>query len=73
MLMTHKLNPDETSYFCEQLALMLNAGMQLSDGLEILCEDLDDKRIRSVCDSLLDDLNRNETLAQAMKLSLIHI
>ncbi len=69
MLMTHKLNPDETSYFCEQLALMLNAGMQLSDGLEILCEDLDDKRIRSVCDSLLDDLNRNETLAQAMKSS----
>ncbi|MDE7363127.1 MAG: type II secretion system F family protein [Oscillospiraceae bacterium] len=67
--MIHKLNPDETSYFCEQLATMLNAGMQLGDGLDILCEDLDDKRIRAVCDSLLDDLNNNETLAQAMKSS----
>lgn len=64
--MVHKLNPDETSYFCEQLALMLNAGMQLNDGLEILCDDIDDRRIKSVCDSLLDDLNNNETLAQAM-------
>lgn len=64
--MIHKLNPDETSYFCEQLALMLNAGMQLSDGLDILREDIDDKKIKSVCDSLLDDLNSNETLARAM-------
>lgn len=67
--MIHKLNPDETSYFCEQLALMLNAGMQLSDGLDILCEDMEDKKITAVCDSLLDDLNNNETLAQAMQSS----
>ncbi len=64
-----KFNSDETSYFCEQLALMLNAGMQLADGIEILCEDLEDKRIMAVCDSLLDDLNNNETLAQAMQSS----
>lgn len=67
--MIHKLTPDETSYFCEQLALMLNAGMQLGDGLDILCEDLDDRKIKAVCDSLLDDLNSNETLAQAMRSS----
>lgn len=69
MIMIHKLNPDETSYFCEQLALMLNAGMQLGDGLDILCEDMEDNKIRSVCNSLQDDLNNNETLAQAMKSS----
>lgn len=69
MIMIHKLNPDETSYFCEQLALMLNAGMQLGDGLDILCEDMEDNKIRSVCNYLQDDLNNNETLAQAMKSS----
>ena len=62
-----KLSPDETSYFCEQLASMLNAGMNLGDGIEILCEDIDDKRIREVCDSLKDDLDNNETLSQAMQ------
>ena len=67
--MVRKFNSDETAYFCEQLALMLNAGMQLSDGISILCEDIDDRRIMSVCDSLLDDLNNNETLAQAMESS----
>lgn len=67
--MIHKLTPDETSYFCEQLALMLNAGMQISDGLDILCDDIDDKKIKAVCDVLLERLNSGETLTQAMKSS----
>lgn len=61
-----KLTADETSYFCEQLALMLGAGMQLGDGLEILCGDIDDKRIMDVCKILLNSLNDNNTLTQAM-------
>lgn len=69
--MVKKLTPDETAYFCEQLSLMLNAGMQLSDGIDVLCEDMDDKRMLSVCKSLLDDLNNNETLAQAMESSMV--
>lgn len=67
--MIRKLTPDETSYFCEQLALMLGAGMQLGDGLEILCEDIDDKRIMAVCKALLDRLNDGNTLAGAMESS----
>ena len=69
--MIKKLTHDETAYFCEQLALMLNAGMQLSSGIEVLCEDIDDKRIISICSSLLDDLNNDETLAQAMESSTV--
>lgn len=67
--MIRKLSPDETSYFCEQLALMLGAGMQLGDGLEILCEDLDDKRIMAVCRVLRERLNDGSTLADAMEKS----
>ncbi len=65
--MTRKLSHDETSYFCEQLALMLNAGMELGNGIEILCEDIEDKKIQAVCKSLMDGLNNNETLGQTMK------
>ena len=64
-----KLTPDETSYFCEQLAQMRGAGMQLGDGLEILCEDLDDKRIMTVCKALRTRLNNGDTLAKAMEQS----
>lgn len=67
--MIRKLTADETSYFCEQLALMLGAGMQLADGLEILCEDIDDRRVMGVCNVLLGSLNDNRTLAQAMESS----
>lgn len=66
-----KLNPDETSYFCEQLAIMLNAGMQLSDGMDILCEDIDDKRIMKVCGVLSGELNKGSTLAAAMEKSRV--
>ncbi len=61
-----KLNSDETSYFCEQLALMINAGMSFSDGLEILREDIEDKKTMLLCDAILEDLNNGETLSHAM-------
>lgn len=64
--MVRQLSADETAYFCEQLALMLDAGMGLSNGLEILCEDIDDKKVRTVCDSLMTGLNDNKTLGQSM-------
>ena len=64
--MIRKLTSDETSYFCEQLALMLNAGMPLGDGFEILCGDIADKKIMTLCKSMLNDLNDGKTLSQAM-------
>lgn len=63
------LSPDETAYICEQTALMLGAGMQLSDGFEMLSEDIDDKRIKTVCALLIDALNEGMPLCQAMEKS----
>ncbi len=61
-----KLTNDETAYFCEQLSLMLEAGMNLSDGLSIICEDIDDKRLANVCTEMLNALNDGATLADSM-------
>lgn len=62
-----RLTPDETAYFCEQLALMLNSGMNLGDGIGILGEDIGDERIQAVCGMISRSLNSGETLAQAME------
>ena len=40
-----RLNLEQTAFFFEQLWLMVNTGMQLDDGLEILSEDIDDKNL----------------------------
>ena len=61
------LSADETAYFCEQLALMLNAGMQLGDGLEILSEDIDDDKIKEICRRLSISLADEKNLKQAME------
>lgn len=63
------LTADETAYFCEQLALILNAGIQLSDGMEILAEDMEDEKIKSVASCLAKELNDEKTLFQAMEKS----
>lgn len=62
-----KLTSDEVSYFCEQLSLVLNAGMSFNDGFEILCEDMDDKKILSLCTAMRDELNNEKTLSEAME------
>lgn len=62
-----KLSSDETAYFFEQLALILNAGMQLSDGMDILSDDIDDKRIKEICSRLSSSMNSGKSLGDAME------
>lgn len=61
-----KLNNDETAYFCEQLSLMLNAGMDLSDGIEIISEDIDEAHVKAACISVAKGMKDGKTLEQAM-------
>lgn len=65
--MKKRLTSDEISYFCEQLSLVLNAGMSFADGFEILCEDMEDKKMMALCSSMRDDMNEEKTLSQAME------
>lgn len=61
-----KINNAQTAYFCEQLWLMLNSGMQLNDGLDILSEDLEDSTLREISNFLSDKICEGNTLHQAM-------
>lgn len=62
-----KLSSDETAYFFEQLALILNAGMQISDGLDILYEDLKDNRMKELCSELSKSVSSGKNLGDAME------
>ena len=40
------LTNEETAFFCEQLAMILEAGIPVADGLEVFADDSGDKRFR---------------------------
>lgn len=62
-----QLTPDETAYFCGQLATMLNSGIHLNDGLDILAEDIGEARLKKVCTELSAALYDGGTLFYAME------
>ncbi|MGN0700386.1 MAG: type II secretion system F family protein, partial [Oscillospiraceae bacterium] len=51
-----KLNYDEIAYFCEQLHMMLGAGMNLSDGMDIIAEGISG-RLKDACAAVSEELN----------------
>ncbi len=61
-----QLKPDETAFMCEQLAAILNSGMQLYDGIDILAEDIGNKRLKIICSEMSKSLYDGETLYDAM-------
>lgn len=65
------LTDEETAFFCEQLAMLLEAGIPLADGMEILSEDARDERFKEISGALLKQMNDDVTLFDAMERSKI--
>lgn len=61
-----KLNYDEIAYFCEQLHMMLGAGMNLSDGMDIIAEGISG-RLKDACAAVSEELNNGSPLGDAME------
>lgn len=61
-----KLSNDETAYFCEQLALMLNAGMDIGDGMEIIAGDIDEKALKAACAEVSESVKQGNTIFDSM-------
>ncbi len=61
-----KLNYEQTAFFFEQLWLMVNGGMPLDDGLEILGDDTDDNNISKLCGDLSKSVMSGKSLAEAI-------
>lgn len=63
------LDHEQIAYFCEQLWLMVNSGMQLDNGLELMAEDVEDPYLRKLCMDLSNQLDKGDTLFAAMEAS----
>ncbi len=62
-----KLDHDEVSYFCEQLSLIINAGIPLSEGTEMIGENADDGAVTAVAGEMAAHITEGATLFEAME------
>ncbi len=61
------LTDEETAFFSEQLAMIIEAGIPLADGIEILAEDAGDKRFKDIAGLVLSFMKNDDvTLFDAM-------
>lgn len=61
------LPPDETALFCEQVAMVLKAGIPLGDGMETLARSYAGSRYGARFEGMRVALERRGTLAQALE------
>lgn len=55
------LNDEETAFFCEQLAMIMEAGIPLTDGIEILADEAGDKRFKEIAEMLIECMKDGDT------------
>ena len=61
------LPPDETALFCEQIAMVLKAGIPLGDGMETLARSYADSRYGARFDGMRAALERRGTFSEALE------
>ncbi len=61
------LPPDETALFCEQVAMVLKAGIPLYDGMETLARSYEDSRYGARFLQIRDALNKHGALSEALE------
>lgn len=58
---------EETSAFCEQIAMLLNSGIPLYDGIYMLFVEMEDKKTKAVLEELTNYMKNNMSLHEALK------
>lgn len=62
-----KLKADELSSFCGQLAIIINAGINILKGLEVMEAQMKDKKMKKIMVSIHTSVKRGNMLGNAMK------
>lgn len=60
------LSPEEISVFCGQIAMMLNGGIPIYEGVRILHDELDDGRTKTVLEQMTEVVNTGRPLSEAL-------
>lgn len=61
------LTDEETAFFCEQLAMLMEAGIPLADGMAVISEEGSDRRFKEISGTLAEYMNGEVTLFDAME------
>lgn len=61
------LSPEEISVFCGQIAMMLNGGIPIYEGVRILYDELDDGRTKSILEQVNDVVSTGRSLNEALE------
>ena len=61
-----KIKSDDLVIFARQLATMIDAGIPLMQGLDILCEQIEHKEFRNVISRVKNDVETGSTLSEAI-------
>lgn len=64
-----KLTMSEKYMFCNQMAMILNSGFSLDQGIEMIYEEVDNKNIKTVLKDLLDKLDDQSNFSEALNSS----
>lgn len=62
-----KLNSEEVAYLCNQMNVILDAGVPLQDGLEVLLEDTKNKGAKQIIQALIEGIEEKKLLHVTMK------
>lgn len=65
------LSIKETSIFCEQLGMILESGISQSEGISAIANEIADPEFKATLNSIVDKLNQNVYLSEALKESEI--
>ncbi len=61
------LTDEETAFFCEQLAMILEAGIPVADGLEVFAEEAGDSRFKEILNALKEYMSDDSAIFTAME------
>lgn len=64
--MNKKRMKDELALFCEQLAMILESGMSLSDSLRTIACEVDDKEYELIINNIADDIAQDVSFSEAL-------
>ena len=61
------LNMEELAYICSQMNIILNSGLSVQEGIEVLLEDASNSVAIEILESLYKDITDKKTLYKALK------
>lgn len=62
-----RLNSEEVAYLCNQMNVILDAGVPLQEGLEVLLEDIHNKGARQIIQCIIDGIENKKLLHITLK------